>query len=71
MSVKFAFEVEPEFVKAVDGKWLPVEGVRFDFAPDGSVNITVTESLHNARVLAQFLEPNNGKAVVYQGTLPV
>lgn len=71
MTVKYELEVAPEFVALVNNKWLALEGIRLTFNADHTVGIEMTQCFHNAKVVEQFLEPNNGKQVVYQGTLPV
>jgi hypothetical protein len=69
--VKFNFFCPEQFVHTVNGKWLPTEAVKFEFEPDGSVAISLAPSYHNALVNEQFWEPNNGKQIVYEGTLPL
>lgn len=69
--MKFTLETDIDFVKAAHGNWLAVEGVKFDFNSDGTVSIKLTQCIHDEFVIEQFLEPNNGKNVMYYGVLPV
>lgn len=56
-------------VEAVNGKWLPVEGVKFVFDPSGHVRIQLTDNLYDQRILDRFLEPNNGNKVEVKNSL--
>lgn len=67
----FTFDVDPSFIKAVNNEWVQVEAVRFRFNSNQTVEVDLTSSFHNAKVMEQFLEPNKGKPIVYQGTMPV
>lgn len=69
--MKFIYEVASEVVAHINNDWVPVEAIRFRFNADQTVEIDMTTSYHNAKVVEQFLEPNNGKAVVYEGRLPL
>ena len=69
--MKFVYEVDPEVVAKLNNEWVPIEAIRFRFGADQTVEIDMTTSYYNAKVVEQFLEPNNGKAILYEGRLPL
>lgn len=65
MELKYTFKCAPQFVAAVDGRWLPIQGVKFDFQTNGEVEVSLTSSITDAMILDHFWEPNGGSQIPF------